>query len=524
LINLSTWKILFSNPYKILMSDWSGNTIENIIDNNYINDNSIDGKKILDYSLKYFKMNPQNPYILFGWNNLNMAIETKIDHNYILTNGIYLSNLIHNSNVYGVITCDTNNLISYQLLNDNYVNTIWEWKITNLWSDLWTINSTLWTHSWNIWILQNYFLWNQLKLVNLTPGTNGYFLKTLAGVSIWQPIAEWDITNLWTNLWTINSTLWGHTTWINTLNSYFPITDANLNSSNLTNAMWNISTLQSYFPVTDSHLWSTNITNLLWDVWTLKGYFTTNILNSANLTNNISFTKLNLWSLTWNQYLYYNGTTITWNTPTIILWNPYTNPNFQFTFQNQIYANNQLSQYNFITYNPWSYTGIWSLFLFGNDMWNAIKLYYNKTWYEWLIIWYVTGSTNIMSFNNNWTNNIIIYGFLQHQYWTLSVWNDAYFITFYQFKQLLNINNNILSKNALLTSEASQYQVLNYNGWSFQWWLLNSNNIWWLDISKLWSVGAWNRFLLASTPPQWTYVDRMVDISGNGSYAYLQNT
>lgn len=85
IINLLTWKILFIWQYKILMSDWLGNTIENIIDNNYINDNTIDGKKILDYSLKYFKMNPQNPYILFGSNNINSAIECKVDNNYIAT-------------------------------------------------------------------------------------------------------------------------------------------------------------------------------------------------------------------------------------------------------------------------------------------------------------------------------------------------------------------------------------------------------------------------------------------------------
>lgn len=308
---------------------------------------------------------------------------------------------------------------------------------------------------------------------------------------LWQ----WKITNLWSDLWTINWTLWSHTTWINTLNSYFPITDWNLNWSNLTNAMINISTLQSYFPVTDANLWSTNITNLLWDVGILKGYFTTNILNSANLTNNISFTKLNLWSLTWNQYLYYNGSTIISQTPSITIWNPYTNNSPSFTWQNQISANNQLNWFNIYSYNPWSFTGIKTSVEFGNDSTHGLKNYYQYGTYDWNIVSFTNGNQNIYELNNNGSLNFKIYGFLQHQYNTLSVWNDAYFITYYQFKQLLNINNNILWKNSLLTWEASQYHVLNYNGWSFQWWLLNSNNIWWLDISKLWSVGVWNRFL-----------------------------
>ena len=119
--------------------------------NDVITDNTIDGKKILDTTIKYFKMNPQNPYILFGSNNLNAPIETKIDHNYITNNGIYLWNLMHNNLNYGVLLVDNLNNISWSLINDNYINTIWEWKITNLWTDLWTINWTLWTHTTNIW-------------------------------------------------------------------------------------------------------------------------------------------------------------------------------------------------------------------------------------------------------------------------------------------------------------------------------------------------------------------------------------
>lgn len=342
----------------------------------------------------------------------------------------------------------------------------------------------------NLTSINNNIFWIQSLL---TSETSQYYVLNFDWNFQWSLLSDnniswlwqWKITNLWSDLWTINSNIW---------------------------------TLQSYFPVTDSYLWSTNITNLLWDVGILKWYFSSDILNSINLTNNIAFTKLNLWSLTWNQYLYYNGTTIISQTPSIVLWNPYINNWQSFTWQNQIFGNNQLNSFYIYSYNPSWYTNVKTIFEFGNDSAHAIKNYYQYGTYDWNIVSFTNGNQNIYELNNNGSINFKIYGFLQHQYWTLSVWNDAYFITFYQFRQLLNINNNILSKNALLTSEAIQYQVLNYNGWWFQYWLLTDNNIWSLNISKLWNINDNTKFLCSWNPCSWSYVNKMIN---NGTQIYL---
>lgn len=340
----------------------------------------------------------------------------------------------------------------------------------------------------NLTSINNNILWIQSLLIS---EATQYYVLNFNGTSfIWWLLGDnniswlwqWKILNLWSDLWTINSTLWSHTTWINTLNSYFPITDANLWSTNLTNAMSNISTLNGYFSS-----WKLNLANM-------------------NTPNDSSKFLCGTSPCTW--------TTL----PGFTLSNPYTNNWPAFTWQNQISANNQLNSFNIYSYNPWAFTGIKTSFEFGNDSSHGLKNYYQYWSYDWNIVSFTNGNQNIYQLNNNGSVNFVIYGFLQHQYWTLSVSNDAYFITFYQFKQLLNINNNILWKNALLTSEASQYQVLNYNGWSFQYSLLNDNNIWGLNISKLWNINDNTKFLCSWNPCSWSYVNKMIN---NGAQIYL---
>lgn len=154
---ISTQYLLFSDKYLIFAWDDLNNPIETKITNNYIIDNTIDGKKISDYSIKYFKFKFLSNYVVLGSNNIGDWIETKID--------------------------------------DNFISEISQWKIIGLVWNLWTITT-------NIGILQWYFLNDKLKLTNMNNIPYWYLIINDG------EIPQIKILNLVSNLWTISNNIW----------------------------------------------------------------------------------------------------------------------------------------------------------------------------------------------------------------------------------------------------------------------------------------------------------------------------
>lgn len=111
-------------------------------------------------------------------------------------------------------------------------------------------------------------------------------------------------------------------------------------------------------------------------------------------------------------------------------------------------------------------------------------------------------STIILDYNL-WNSGKITCGYpiLWNNSWQLSS-SDNYYITYYQYKNLTSINNNILSISSLKSWEASQYYVLNFNGINFQWWLLSDDNLNWISQSKITNLSSdlitinWNIWIL----------------------------
>lgn len=206
-------KIKFLLPYRLLGSNNFNNPIETKLTDDYINDNTINQSKILNlisdlstinnnFSLYYTKVQSDNLYYNKSYiDNLIALYYTKVQSDnkfalitdvstlqgYFTSNKLKLTNLTGGSG-YGVLLNNSSNILSYGLIDDNYINTISQSKITNLSTNLSTINS-------NISTLQGYFTSNQLNLTNLNSGNFGSgnnYLVLCSVPNISSQIVQWQ--------------------------------------------------------------------------------------------------------------------------------------------------------------------------------------------------------------------------------------------------------------------------------------------------------------------------------------------
>lgn len=220
------------------------------------------------------------------------------------------------------------------------------------------------------------------------------------------------------------------------------------------------------------------------DILTLKNYFDGNSkLKLTNLTpvtylylnlndGDIPITKLSFWSAVNGNYLYYNGTNLTWNTPWwSTIWNPYNTSNWSFTVQN-------------IT--SW---GVWFNFYGGaNGKFNSINLgywgiytgfmmyYYNiaGAWFnEYLILGLNAWSTNTITIQNlQWTKQVVIDSNfdLCSSSSTINPISDASYTTKYY------VDNKTIDITKLNISGASTNNIIKYNGTNAVWWSMPTIN------------------------------------------------
>jgi len=157
-----------SNVYKKNWIDMSYNFIITKF-NDYYNKNWYDlsynflNTKFNDY---YDKTTSDNKYALItSLNTTNSNVSTL--QGYFTNNKLNLINLTSGAlNNFHVLRSTSNQTISWGSVDDNFISSISQSKITNLVSNLSTINS-------NISTLQGYFTSNQLNLTNLNSGSYG---------------------------------------------------------------------------------------------------------------------------------------------------------------------------------------------------------------------------------------------------------------------------------------------------------------------------------------------------------------
>lgn len=246
----------------------------------------------------------------------------------------------------------------------------------------------------------------------------------------------------------------------------------------------------------------------------LFGWWNTNSPIECKIDDNYIATgaNINLWKLTIglnNQAIIWNGSSNSWK----YIYNLVDSTNNAFLNLNYILDGGAYKDARFVLHTNW--TNNWECEIaFCNNINYNRGFYFKAMMRGWwwssdsFAIYQCNVATIIFDYNLTTTGNINFGYPIKWNSATQTTTTDNNYITYYQYKNLTWINNNILWIAWLLKSEATQYYVLNYDGINFQYWLLGDNNLnslWQWKITNLWTdLSTINTTLSTHTTNIWT--------------------